>query len=71
MDGYSFERWTLARHAERVQAAEESSRLRGYAQRPKLAGLVAGRLRVLADRLDGRERTDLREPTFTVVSGSQ
>jgi hypothetical protein len=74
MDTYSLERLTLERHAEVARAAEESSRRRGWAPQPLLAGLLASRLRVLADRLDGRdarERTDARDRGFTVVSGSR
>jgi hypothetical protein len=67
MDRYSLERWTLERHERLARTAEEDSRLRGWALQPRLAGLVAARLRLMADRLDGR---DGRDRTFTVVSGS-
>ena len=65
MDHYSLERWTLQRHHEMAAAAEARTRLAGWPVQARFAGLVARRLRRLADRLDRPE------PTFTVVSGSR
>jgi len=64
MDRYSLERWTLERHHQMVSRAEERSRLLGPRPQGQLADRLAGRLRLLADRLDGRT-------SFTVVSGSR
>jgi hypothetical protein len=67
VDRYSLERWTLERGDEVARAAEESTRLRGWAPQPRLAAVLAAGLRRMADRLDGREAGH----TFTVVSGSR
>jgi len=65
MDHYSLERWMLDRHAGLARAAETDSRRRGWRPQARVAELMAGRLRSLADRLDEPERK------FTVVSGSR
>ena len=65
MDLYSLERQTLDRHHEMAADAEARTRMCGWAAQARLAELVAGRLRSLADRLDRPE------PHFTVVSGSR
>jgi hypothetical protein len=65
MDQYSLERWMLDRHAGLERAAEAHSRRRGWRPQTRVAELLAGRLRSLADRLDEPERK------FTVVSGSR
>ena len=55
MDPYTYERWLLERHEAVVRAAELRARL--LPDGNQSAGLntwVAGRLRGLADRLDGR-----------------
>lgn len=70
MDLYSLERQTLERHHEMAAAAEARARVRGWAAQARLAELVAGRLRSLADRLDRPEPTEGR-PRFNVVSGSR
>jgi hypothetical protein len=64
MDHYTTERWMLERHREMANAAEARMRERGWRCQARLAELVAGRLRLLADRLD-------RPEAFTVVSGSR
>ncbi len=71
MDRYSLEIWTLERHEGVRRAAEESSRLHGYGLQPRLADLLAQRLRLLADRLDGHQGHEGRDRGFTVVSGSR
>jgi len=65
MDHYSLERWMLERQDGLAQAAEAQARRRGWRPQARLAELMAGRLRSLADRLDAPDRT------FTVVSGSR
>jgi len=65
MDHYSGERWMLERQREMVDAAEARMRERGWKGQTRLAGLVAIRLRRLADRLEAPE------PKFNVVSGSR
>ena len=65
MDLYSLERRTLERHQEMASAAEARTRRRGWTAQARLPELLAGRLRLLADRLDQPE------PKFTVVSGSR
>jgi len=65
MDQYSLERWMLDRQAGLERAAEAHSRRRGLRPQARVAELMAGRLRSLADRLDEPERK------FTVVSGSR
>ena len=59
------ERWMLERHDRMARAAEAHSLRRGWRPHARLAELMAGRLRSLADRLDRPETT------FTVVSGSR
>jgi hypothetical protein len=66
MDHYSPETWMLDRHREMAEGAEARMRERGWRSQTRLAELLAVRLRLLADRLDGTER-----PSFTVVSGSR
>jgi len=65
MDLYSLERWMLERQGGLERAAETHSRRRGWRPQARVAELMAGRLRSLADRLDEPERK------FTVVSGSR
>jgi len=55
MDFYVQERWLLDRHDAMIQAAEERSRLEGWQPQERLAERVAGQLRRLADRVDGRQ----------------
>jgi hypothetical protein len=55
MDPYSSERWLLERHEAVVRQAELRSRLLSEIERPDgFNTWIAGRLRGLADRLDGR-----------------
>jgi len=49
------ERWLLDRHDAMILAAEERSRLEGWQPQERLAERVAGHLRRLADRIDGRQ----------------
>ena len=53
MDHYTAERLTLAAHRTMIRSAEERARLLPVASRAPLRGWVAGRLRTMADRLDG------------------
>jgi hypothetical protein len=54
MDPYTSERWLLERHEAVVRSAELRSRLLpGSDRAPGLNTWVAGRLRDLADRLEG------------------
>jgi hypothetical protein len=62
MDRYSWERWTLEQHHEMARNAEERARLAVETSQATLADRLAVRLRLLADRLDGRT-------SLTVVSG--
>lgn len=55
MDLHSLERRTLDRHHEMASQAEARTRARGWAAQARLAELLAGRLRSLADRLDQPE----------------
>lgn len=55
MDHYSAERWMLERHRDMVRMAERRARLDTNVQ-PVLRAWMAGRLRSLADRLDGVPR---------------
>ncbi|MHB8587386.1 MAG: hypothetical protein ACYDA0_00880 [Candidatus Dormibacteraceae bacterium] len=56
---YTSERWILESHEAVVRAAERRARLKPEADRPTaLNGWVAGRLRQLADRLDGWVRLE-------------
>jgi hypothetical protein len=71
MDLYTLEHWTLEQHRERVAAADETVRRRAWTLQPRVAELLALNLRRLADRLDGRARTDAHERKLTVVSGSR
>jgi len=68
MDQYSLERWMLDRQAATARAAEARARLRAWRPQARLAELMAGRLRSLADRLDAPEAN---KGKFTVVSGSR
>ena len=54
MDHYSTERRMLEAHRNMVRIAEERSRLLPDATGAPLRWWMAGRLRTLADRLDGR-----------------
>jgi hypothetical protein len=54
MDPYTAERLTLEAHRTMVRIAEERSRLMPELSRPPLRWWMAGRLRTLADRLEGR-----------------
>jgi hypothetical protein len=54
MDPYSSERLTLEAHRTMIRIAEERSRLLPEASPAPLRWWMAGRLRRLADRLDGR-----------------
>jgi hypothetical protein len=54
MDPYTTERLMLEAHRNRIRIAEERSRLLPEATRAPLRWWMAGRLRTLADRLDGR-----------------
>lgn len=54
MDLYTSERFVLDRHREMVEAAERRAGLdRGHDRRTDVRRWAAGRLRSLADRLDG------------------
>lgn len=67
MDHYTAERWMLERHAAMAAAAERRSRLQTAPGAPVRAWM-AGRLRLLADRLDsGPARFD---PVVRVLSDS-
>jgi hypothetical protein len=68
MDQYSLERWMLDRQQRLECAAEAHGRRRGWRRQARLAELMAGRLRMLADRLDAPEAP---KGKFTVVSGSR
>ena len=58
MDHYTSERLMLEAHGARIRAAEERSRLFPQTQgRESLRWWMAGHLRTLADRLDGRAAT--------------
>ncbi len=52
MDHYSAEKWMLERHTHMIRTAERQARLGTPADLP-LRAWAAGRLRSLADRLDG------------------
>jgi len=54
MDHYTTERLMLEAHRTMIRVAEERSRLLGQPTRAPLRWWMAGRLRTLADRLDGR-----------------
>ena len=54
MDHYTSERLMLEAHRTMVRTAEERSRLVPDASGAPLRWWMAGRLRTLADRLDGR-----------------
>jgi hypothetical protein len=54
MDPYTSERLMLEAHRTMIRIAEERSRLLPEATRAPLRWWMAGRLRTLADRLDGR-----------------
>jgi hypothetical protein len=54
MDPYTAERLTLEAHRTMVRIAEERSRLVPEPTHAPLRWWMAGRLRTLADRLDGR-----------------
>jgi hypothetical protein len=54
MDHYTTERLMLEAHRTMVRIAEERSRLLPEPARAPLRLWMAGRLRTLADRLDGR-----------------
>jgi hypothetical protein len=64
MDWYLLERLTMQRHQEMVRTAERAARMSGYRPQERLAGRLAAHLRLLADRLEGRN-------SFTVVSESR
>ncbi len=59
MDHYSAEKWMLERHRHMIRTAERQARLGTMTDLP-LRAWAAGRLRSLADRLDGAAR---REPS--------
>ena len=63
MDHYTSERLMLEAHQARVRFAEERARLFPETGRTSMRWWMAGRLRSLADRLDGRAAT----PTLRVV----
>ena len=52
MNPYGMERWVLDRHESVIRTAEARSRLSRDESPERLAGWVALRLRLLADRLD-------------------
>jgi hypothetical protein len=54
VDHYTTERLMLEAHRTMIRVAEERSRLLGEPTRAPLRWWMAGRLRTLADRLDGR-----------------
>lgn len=56
MDYYSREGLIRERHHAMVRAAEERSRLHGWAPRKRVTTRVAAQLRHLADRIDGRQQ---------------
>jgi hypothetical protein len=56
MDQYTAERLFLERHQEMICAAERHARLMPASARRPMRFWVAGRLRTMADRLDGRPR---------------
>jgi hypothetical protein len=59
MDPYTSERWILERHLSIVREAERRARLVPEATGSGVFNIwVAGRLRELADRLDGRGRME-------------
>lgn len=61
MDHYTSERLMLEAHAARARVAEERARLFPEAAgRTSMRWWMAGRLRTLADRLDGRATPTLR-----------
>jgi hypothetical protein len=55
MDHYTTERLMLEAHRTMVRTAEQRSQLMPEATRAPLRWWMAGRLRTLADRLDGRQ----------------
>jgi hypothetical protein len=55
MDQYTPERLMLEAHRDMIRTAEERSRLLPATARGSLRPWMAGRLRRLADRLDGRQ----------------
>jgi hypothetical protein len=60
MDQYSLERLTLEAHRTMIRTAEERARLLPALTQGSLRPWIAGRLRRLADRLDGRPAAHLR-----------
>jgi hypothetical protein len=59
MDPYTSERWVLERHQAAVREAERRARLRPEPNGPAAVNSwVAGRLRGLADRLDGQGKLE-------------
>ncbi len=64
MNWYSWEHEMRGRHRDMVRAAEQRSRLSPDEPQAPFADRLAVRLRLLADRLDGRT-------SLTVVSGSR
>jgi hypothetical protein len=59
MDLYTSERYVLDRHREMVEAAERRAVLAGERRPVRVRRWAAGRLRSLADRLDGRPQLRL------------
>jgi hypothetical protein len=62
MDQYHAERWILERHHERTQAAERRAQLLPSSQLAVRAWM-AGRLRLLADRLEDAAISRPQRPT--------
>ena len=60
MDHYTPERLILEAHRTMARVAEERSRLVPESEHTPFRGWMAGRLRELADRLDGRPAAHLR-----------
>ncbi len=70
MNLYDAEMWLLDRHAERLADAERLAGVYAVASRRRaLAGWAAGRLRILADRLDGGARFEPRVVSGRFASG--
>ena len=59
MDHYTPERLILEAHRTMARVAEERSRLVPESEATPFRGWMAGRLRMLADRLDGRPAAHL------------
>ena len=69
MNQYGLERWVLDRHESMIRAAEARSRVTRDESKERLAGWLALRLRLLADRLDPGLEPNHPAPIHLVSNG--